>query len=261
MQSTSPRQAFISTWSTYIAFFQRQCNKILDPFSKGKSRFPKASISAACAISKAYICFFQSQTQPFSKGSLFPKAQSSSSWLLRSRSGLVSFRCSSTLYLRATFKLSLVLDTPMLMLCVSLEIWPTKSSPLKHHCILGFRNFEFHNKWIKVWCFATMWKLLLSFSKDQWCRKRYASKKAFPKARVSSCSAAVRIVLALSHKLTSFSKLSAAQSICSWTFSKVSSFSKDSMSFRTGSSAGSKRFASAPLQSRNAFLPKASWDQ
>ena len=237
------------------SLFPKAVLNSLEPFSKGKlkimAQMSKApAFSKAVAFSKAEWCSF------FPKAAFFQRhiAHSSSSWVLRSSSGLVSLKCSSTLYLGATFKLSLVLETPMLMLCVSFEIWPTKSSPLKHHCILGFRYLEFHSKWMNVWCFATMWKLHLSFSKDQWCRKRYASRKAFPKARDSSYSAAVRIVLAPSHRLTSFSKLSAAQSICSCTFPKASSFSKDSMSLRTGSRAGSRCLASAPLQSRDAFF-------
>ena len=48
---------------------------------------------------------------------------------------------------------------------VSLLTWPTKSSPLKHQWSFGFKNLLFHTKCRKLWCFATIWKLILSFSK------------------------------------------------------------------------------------------------
>ena len=79
---------------------------------------------------------------------------------------LVKKRWSKILYLPTTLLDSLVEDTPIDTEWVSLLIWPTKSSPLKHQCSFGLRCFEFHSKCKKEWCLATMWNDFLSFSKD-----------------------------------------------------------------------------------------------
>ena len=182
---------------------------------------------------------------PFPKGLLYPGFSTlvvpHSSWMF-----LVRHRCSKILYFGATFRDSLVADTPMETEDVNLATWPTKSSALKHQWYFGFRCLEFQTRWIKLWCFGTIWKLILSFSKDHLLSHSYLFRKS--SVRSSDCwySAGVGIIPAVSQSCTSFSKLVAAVSICCSHCSSVPA----KIFCRTGIIAGNRCLASAALISK-----------
>ena len=84
----------------------------------------------------------------------------------------------TNLYFMRSLELTLVEETPKLMLWAILVIRPTKSPPLKFQCLLGFRNLEFQRRWIKVWCFTTMAKECLY--QDHAFGHLQGSKNSFP---------------------------------------------------------------------------------
>ena len=142
--------------------------------------FPKATWPAFGNPSQSHIGLCQShflakdmkafhRSQPFPKGWGVPPTRHSFSKLCASPSSgmdLVRNRCTKMRYFGATLRESLVEDTPIETDDVSRLICPTKSSALKHHWALGFKCLEPQTMWIKLWCFGTIWKLILSFSKD-----------------------------------------------------------------------------------------------
>ena len=78
--------------------------------------------------------------------------------------GLVNRKCNIIRYLGETFNEILVDLTPMLTLCASRLIRPTKSSLLKHQWNFGLRYLELWTRWMNVWNFITMWKCCLPLS-------------------------------------------------------------------------------------------------
>ena len=117
--------------------------------------------------------------------------------------------------------------------------------PLKHQDALGL-YLLFHSACMNVWCFATMAKLFLPFSKEQELSHLYAVKNSFPRANDLAYCEPDKNMSASSHN---FSKLVAAASICL----SSASMSGNILS-RSGSKAGSKCLASAALTSKEALL-------
>ena len=159
---------------------------------------------------------------------------------------LVRNRCTKMRYFGATLRESLVEDTPIETDDVSRLICPTKSSALKHHWALGFKCLEPQTMWMKLWCFGTIWKLILSFSKDHLLSQSYFLRNSPAKSNDWWCSAGERNTSALSQISTSFFKLVAVVSICC---SHSSSVPEKTFSI-TGIIAGNKCLASPALMSR-----------